>query len=99
LSESVGLVVGSFTNCVLAPYMGGFHVCGECSGRAGAGCWYLWSAALMYPGIDKSTVRFFIVPTTLSPDSVHFCISRGRPVQNAATGLASRPTELKYLLC
>jgi hypothetical protein len=58
LTESAGLVVSSSTYCVLAPYIGGFHVCGACSGRAGAVCWYLWRAVLMYPGIDKSTVQF-----------------------------------------
>jgi hypothetical protein len=41
LSESAGLLFASVTNCVYGPYMGGFHVCGACSGRAGAGCWYL----------------------------------------------------------
>jgi hypothetical protein len=37
--------------------------------------------------------------TTLSPASFHFRISRERSVHNASTGLASRLTELKYLLC
>jgi hypothetical protein len=58
LLESTGLLGASVTNCVFAPYMGGFHVCGACYWRAGAGCSYLWRAALMYPGIDKFTVRF-----------------------------------------
>jgi hypothetical protein len=58
VAESAGLVVSSSTYCVLAPYIGGFHVCGACSGRVGETCWYLCKASLMYPGIDKSTVRF-----------------------------------------
>jgi hypothetical protein len=58
LAESAGLVVSFYTYCVLAPYTGGFHVCGACSGRFGAACWYLYNAALMYPSIDKSTVLF-----------------------------------------
>jgi hypothetical protein len=58
LLESAGLVVSSSTNCVLALYMGGFHVCDACYGRSGEACWYLCKAALMYPGIDKSTVWF-----------------------------------------
>jgi hypothetical protein len=58
LSEGAGLVVSASTYCILAPYIGEFHVCGACSGRAGAARWFLCKAGLMYPGIDRSTVWF-----------------------------------------
>jgi hypothetical protein len=71
LAESAGLVVSSSTYCVLVPYIGEFQVCGACSGSVGGACWYLCRAALMYPGIDKSTVRF-CSPSPRLNHSKHF---------------------------